>query len=965
MSVATGQFNIDEPLVLPTQSPGRRVENACGFCQDRGTRVTKTAIILPDYQSILVLEKRTKDEQEMNESQDFRVNVDDQLDRLSQLEAAAARYAELYELAPVGYFTLLHDSKITQSNLVGSRLLNSDVKQLQGERFSDFVAAPFRPAFCTFLSKLFSGASHASCEVELVRGEAIPKTINIEAALSSDGMECRAVITDITKRRQGELSLRASENRYKTLIEHTPFCVHEIDLDGRIESVNRAGMEMLEVDSEDQICGTEYLALVSADDIPRIEKLIQKAIEGEPSQFEFTCKGKQSLTVRSSLIPIQDEVGSTIRLLGISENVTNRKRAEETIRISTQLLEASQSIGKLGGWELDLETQNLYWTAETYRIHDTSPDQFNPTVDAGVSYFLPESRALITDALQAAMERGEGYDLELETLTTAGRKIDVRTTCAVTMRDGRPSKLTGIFQDITERKRVEVALRENQAQLQLAIQSANIGPWSLDLVTGEVYFSPEWKRQIGYEDHELLNKYSEWVDHMHPEDREHILARLQSYKEDPSNGYSVDFRFRHKDGSYRWIHTTALLLMDADGKPARMFGAHLDYTERKNAEEHLLRSQRMESLGTLAGGVAHDLNNALAPILIGVELLRMEYPEAGDTVDLFEASAKRGADMVRQLLTFAKGTEGERVSVQVGHLIKEMHGLIRGTFPKSIQLQINSGPVLPSVLGDTTQLHRVLLNLCINARDAMPDGGTLFIDSRVKEISADDAEHIHDAQPGKYVVVEVRDTGEGMQPEILDRIMDPFFTTKGPHEGTGLGLSTVTGILKGHGGFLSVDSQLGGGSVFKVHLPAQDSPDDTAGTSEPEQSLLGDGKVILFVDDEVDLRRVAALILQRKGFKPVTAVDGADGLIKALKHQAELQAVILDLHMPTMDGLEFARKLRQILPAIPILVSSGRMEPQVAEEFRSLSVHDFLDKPFTEGQLTGALKAMFNRKSEK
>ena len=487
-------------------------------------------------------------------------------------------------------------------------------------------------------------------------------------------------------------------------------------------------------------------------------------------------------------------------------------------------------------------------------------------------------------------------------------------------------------------------------------------PPEVPRLTEEVDFSPEWKRQIGYEDHELPNEYSVWVEHMHPNDRHRILEQLAAFKQDPGKGCSVDFRFRHKDGSYRWIRTRALLLSDSDGKPVRMLGAHLDYTERKNEEDRLLCAQRTESLGTLAGGVAHDLNNALAPILMGVELLRIEYPDAGDTIDLFEASAKRGADMVRQLLTFAKGTEGERVNVEVGHLITEMHGLMRGTFPKSIHLKIDSSPILPSVLGDTTQLHRVLFNLCINARDAMLDGGTLSIMTRVKDISVDDAESIHDAQPGRYVEVEVRDTGEGVQPEILDRIMDPFFTTKAPHKGTGLGLSTVTGILKGHGGFLLVNSQLGEGTAFKVYLPAQDISEETAGQVEPEQILDGTGKVILFVDDEADLRKVASFILQRKGFKPVTAVDGADGLIKALKYQSELQAIILDLHMPTMDGLEFARKLRQFLPAVPVLVSSGRMESQVAEKFRSLSIHDFLDKPFTEGQLTGALKGMLNEK---
>ncbi|MFT6362329.1 MAG: PAS domain S-box-containing protein [Planctomycetota bacterium] len=881
----------------------------------------------------------------------------------AELRAVAARYADLYDSAPVGYFTLLRDSEITLANRAGAQLLNRDSALLMGQLFKTYVGQSFRPVFDAFLRRVFLDASLSGCEVDLEQEGQSPQTVHIEAALSPDGLECRAVIRDVTKQSRALRALTHREKELETLIEHTPICVHEIDLVGRFESVNRAGLEMLGLDREEQIRGQGYLDRVCKGDLPRIRELLQRAIEGESGHFEFTSSSKQPLIIKSCFIPILDDEGSTLRLLGISEDITERRRAEDTIRISTQLLEASQSIGKLGGWELNLATKNLYWTAETYRIHDTTPEQFDPTVDAGVGYFLPESRLLLTNALEAATERGEGYDLELETLTTSGRRIDVRTTCAVTMKDGRPSKLTGIFQDITERKRAEVALKDNQAELQMAIHAANIGPWHWDLVTDEFYFSPEWKRQIGYEDHEFTNVFSEWVDHMHPDDREPILHAVQAFREDPSKGYSVDFRFRHKDGSYRWIHTRALLLLDSEGQPARLLGAHIDFTERKSAEDQLLRSQRMESLGTLAGGVAHDLNNALAPILMGVELLRMEHPGAGETVDLLESSAKRGADMVRQLLTFAKGAKGGRTPVRIGSLIKEVYGLMRGTFPKNIVLHTDFSPTLPSVLGDTTQLHRILLNLCVNARDAMPDGGNLSINASVKEIGPIDAESPKQAMPGTYIQIEVRDTGLGIPPEILDRIMDPFFTTKGPHEGTGLGLSTVLGLVQGHDGFLQVDSQTGIGTSFKIYLPTKGATNDPAIHSEQKCLFTGNGEVILFVDDEPNVRKIASMILQRMNFKPLTAMDGADGLLKALDSQDELHAIVLDLHMPTMDGLEFARSVRKFLPHIPILVSSGRMDLETASEFRSLGITDFLDKPFTEERFKQAMEQLLRIKS--
>ncbi len=236
-------------------------------------------------------------------------------------------------------------------------------------------------------------------------------------------------------------------------------------------------------------------------------------------------------------------------------------------------------------------------------------------------------------------------------------------------------------------------------------------------------------------------------------------------------------------------------------------------------EHQARRSQRLEAIGTLAGGVAHDLNNALAPILLGAQLLRKSHPDESDLLDSFEISAKRGASMVRQLLTFAKGSEGKRVSVQVGHMLNEMRSIIEGSFPKNIRLQREGEFDPPTVRGDPTQIHQILLNLCVNARDAMPEGGTITMGTKVVEVDGSFSGVFTEATAGRYVVLSVGDTGVGMPPDVLDRIFDPFFTTKGPDQGTGLGLSTVVGIVKGHGGFVNVRSTQGEGSTFEVYLP--------------------------------------------------------------------------------------------------------------------------------------------------
>ncbi len=380
--------------------------------------------------------------------------------------------------------------------------------------------------------------------------------------------------------------------------------------------------------------------------------------------------------------------------------------------------------------------------------------------------------------------------------------------------------------------------------------------------------------------------------------------------------------------------------------------------------------------------MAHDLNNALAPIMMATELLRLQFPDtAANYLELIQAGAKRGADMVKQLLTFAKGAEGERLLLQPRHLLKEMEKLIQGTFPKNIELRTRYAQDLRTILGDATQLHQVLLNLCLNARDAMLEGGTLALEAENVEIDTVYASAVPEAKPGRYVVWRVADTGTGIPPEVLDRIFEPFFSTKGPDKGTGLGLSTVLGIVKGHGGFVRVYStpalrrvappsahptqptgRSGQGSTFAVYLPVYGSAAGDASLLTPaETTFRGHGETILVVDDEASVRNILRAVLTALNFKVLTASDGTAALIQVAEQRAELRVVITDLHMPQMDGLSFVRVLKGRLPQAGVIVASGRLDEREAIEFKALGVHALLDKPFTQQKLVEALKTVFQK----
>ena len=431
-----------------------------------------------------------------------------------------------------------------------------------------------------------------------------------------------------------------------------------------------------------------------------------------------------------------------------------------------------------------------------------------------------------------------------------------------------------------------------------------------------------------------------------------------SHEQQIAGKYDIQYRILRPDGSVRWIRDRSFPVQDDRGTTVRIVGVAEDITERKEFEQQATRAQRLQSIGTLAGGIAHDLNNALAPITMAGGLLHELFPGKSEILDTIQNSAQRAAAMVRQLLTFARGAEGVDISNNPHQLITEMERIIKATFPKTILLRTHHQPNLPNLRGDPTQLHQVLLNLCVNARDAMPDGGTLTLEaiSELVNANSETTPHVGTARFGQYVVFRVTDTGTGIPPEILDRVFDPFFTTKGPNKGTGLGLSTVLGIVKGHGGFIRVDTQPGRGTTFAVSLPIDETVGEVPAEPPVVSNFQGNGERILYVDDEEAQRDVAAAILRQLNFNPLTAADGGDGLRIVGEHAGDLRAVITDMEMPQMNGLAFARALREILPNIPLLAISGSLSDKHAAEFLSLGACMTIEKPFTNTTLAEALR---------
>jgi nitrogen-specific signal transduction histidine kinase len=387
-----------------------------------------------------------------------------------------------------------------------------------------------------------------------------------------------------------------------------------------------------------------------------------------------------------------------------------------------------------------------------------------------------------------------------------------------------------------------------------------------------------------------------------------------------------------------------------------------DTTDKKKLQAQFLRTQRLESIGTLAGGIAHDLNNVLTPILMTAKLLKRPRPEAErlQLLETLQASAERGAEMVKQVLSFAGGMEGQRIRVQLDQIIAEVKTLLDHTLPKSIEVRIEAQDELLTILGDTTQLSQVLMNLCVNARDAMPQGGTLTIRAENIVLDAAAAEPFNVA-PGPFVRIDVEDTGIGIPRELIDKVFDPFFTTKEPGKGTGLGLSTALGIVHNHGGFIQVTSKVDRGTQFTVHLPALVDAEPGSVESGLPDLPTGHGELILVVDDEAFIVQAARMTLETAGFHVLSAANGreATALYQAYPHQ--IQAVLLDMMMPVMDGPATIQALQKIDPQVRIIATSGlrlagRDARTVAAGARAL-----LQKPYSEEQLLATLGRVIRR----
>ncbi|MFZ5448263.1 MAG: PAS domain S-box protein [Thermodesulfobacteriota bacterium] len=886
------------------------------------------------------------------------------------LRESEERYRTLFETSPFGTVLLDLDLNVIMANQQGISLFGCDsLEEVKEKKVLDFFAPEDLPRMTESMQNLPETSQVRRLEATLIKKDGTRVSCLMSASLVRDAAgEPQAIISvaqDISDLKRAEQAVRESEARLRAIFEYAPVGITMVDSAGRFLQTNPTYQEIVGFSAE-ELQEMTWQQLTPPEDLPRNLELQAELLAGQRQTYSlekrYLRKDGKIVWVSIMLSRLLSAQGDP-RVVGTTIDITARKLAEEALRESEQRFRDITENAMEWIWEVDAQGKYTYSSPVVEKLLGYKPEEVLGS--HYYDFFSPDQREELKNAAIELLATKQPFRNFLNPNLHKNGETVMLSTSGIPVLDDRGNLVgyRGSDMDITAQKQAEEALRESEQRFRLMAETIQDVLWiaAPPNISKIIYVSPRYEAVWGRTTEELYQSPQSFLEYLHPDDRERVRSEILAYHAG-RNPWSIEYRIIKPDGSVRWIQDRGFPVQNDQGNVILYTGVATDITERKVLEQQLLLSQKMEAVGRLAGGIAHDFNNLLMAIAGYGELMQAKVLKDDPLYRYLEDILKatdRAAALTGQLLTFSRKQIVYRQLVDLNQLVLEMDSMLRRLIQEDIEMKIITAPSLGAVEADPGSLNQIIMNLVINARDAMPCGGSIILKTAEVEFDTSRQTKSGMAPPGRYVVLEVSDSGIGMDETIQAHIFEPFFTTKETGKGTGLGLSTVYGIVKQSKGFIDLDSEPGQGSTFTIYLPRLNAVAAPPKMLSKPAKLLGN-ETILLVEDEEVLRALLAKFLRVHGYKVLEARHGGEALLLCEQHQGPIHLMVTDVVMPQMSGRVLADRLFPLRPEMKVLYMSGYTEDEIVQRgVADLSIA-FIQKPFKPVDLARQVHALLH-----